>query len=94
MIINCSLEDFRKDFNKNFQGFYLRVRKDSNDISYYDGIKAFEVSKNDDKSIKITIPKDVYELNATNLRNSKEKGIDIVNIINDLKNKYFDEILA
>lgn len=94
MIINCSLEDFRKDFNKNFQGFYLRVRKDSNDIAYYNGIKAFEVSKNDDKSIKITIPKDVYELNATNVRNSKEKGIDIVNIINDLKNKYFDEILA
>lgn len=94
MIINCSLEDFRKDFNKNFQGFYLRVREDSNDIAYYNGIKAFEVSKNDDKSIKITIPKDVYELNATNVKNTKEKGIDIVNIINDLKNKYFDEILA
>ena len=94
MIINCSLEDFRKDFNKNFQGFYLRVRKDSNDIAYYNGIKAFKVFRNDDKSIKITIPKDVYELNATNVGNSKEKGIDIVKVINDLKNKYFDETLA
>lgn len=93
MIINCSLEKFRKDFNKNFQGFYLRIREDSNDIAYYNGIKAFEVAKNDDKSIKITIPKDAYELNATNVRNSKEKGIDIVKVINDLKNKYFDETL-
>lgn len=93
MIINCSLENFRKDFNKNFQGFYLRIREDSNDIAYYNGTRAFKVSINDEKSIKITIPKDVYELNATNVRNSKENGIDIVNIINDLKNKYFDEKL-
>ena len=93
MIANCNLEKFRKEFNKRFQGFYLRIRKDSNDIAYYNGIKAFEVSKNDDKSIKITIPKDVYELNATNVRNSKEQGIDIVKVIDELKNKYFDENL-
>lgn len=94
MIAKSSIEDFRKEFNKIFQGFYLRIRKDSNDIAYYNGIKAFEVSKNDDKSIKITIPKDVYELNATNVRNSKEKGIDIVKVIDDLKNKYFEETLV
>lgn len=52
MIINCSLEDFRKNFDKNFSGFYLRIREYSNDIAYYNGIEAFQISKNDDKSAK------------------------------------------
>ncbi len=94
MIINCSLEDFRKNFDKNFSGFYLRIRDDSNDIAYYNGIEAFQISKNDDKSAKVIIPESIYKLNVKNVKNSKEKGINIVKIVNDLKNKYFDEKLV
>lgn len=93
MIINCSLENFRKNFNENFKGFYLRIREYSNDIAYFNGIKAFEISKNDDKTVRITISKDIYKLNATNVKRSKDNEIDIIKLINNLKNKYFDKKL-
>jgi len=93
MIIKCSLNNFRKNFNRNFQGFYLRIRNDSDDIAYYNGIKAFQVYKVDENTIGIKIPENVYNLNVTNVRNAKNKGIDIVSIIGNLKNKYFNKEL-
>lgn len=94
MIIDCSLENFRKNFNENFKRFYLRIREYSNDIAYFNGIKAFEISKNDDKTVRITIPKDIYKLNATNVKKSKDNETDIIKLLNNLKNKYFDEKLT
>ena len=71
MKINYNISNFRKEFDKNFPGFYLRIREDSNDIAYYNGLKAFEIVKESNDMLNIFFPINAYKCNPTNVKNNK-----------------------
>ena len=52
MKIKYNISNFRKEFDKNFPGFYLRIREDSNDIAYYNGLKAFDTVNTSGNALK------------------------------------------
>lgn len=81
MKIKYNINKFRKEFDKNFPGFYLRIREDSNDIAYYNGLKAFEVVKENNNVLNIFFPINAYKCNPTNVKKNKKINEDLKTLL-------------
>ena len=80
--VKYSIDTFRKDFNKLFPEFYLRIRAndeendikedDKYDIAYYAGNKAFIVSEDEESNeyILIGFPINTYKCNTSSVTNN------------------------
>ena len=76
MKIEYNIKKFRKEFNKNFPNFYLRIREDY-DIAYFNGLKAFEIIKENNDIINIFFPINAYKCNPTNVKKNKRINEDL-----------------
>ena len=69
--VKYSLDNFRKkeNFEKYFPGCIVRIRKNKKDLIYYNGNKAFEVSKDKDKKyIDFSFPINTYQCNTSDVQ--------------------------
>lgn len=69
--VKYSLDDFRKkeNFEKYFPGCIIRIRESKKDLIYYNGNKAFEVSKDKDKKyIDFSFPINTYQCNTSDVQ--------------------------
>ena len=89
MKIKCNIKKFRKEFEHNLPLFYLRIREDSNDIAYYNGLKAFEVVKENDDIINILFPINAYKCNPTNVKKNKQINENLKSLLSPMTS-FFD----
>ena len=101
--VKYNLNDFRKNFNRLFPKFYLRIRDNEEesceekcDIAYYDGNKAFTVSQSQDSDeyILIGFPINTYKCNTSAVTKDSDKTLldNLISICEKME-QFFDFIM-
>lgn len=94
---DIKLREIRKKYANSQSKFFIRIRENSNDIVYYNGIKAFEIKKSSENEIsEIVMPDSIFTLNKTNIVKFRANSEELITAIKDMRRslkKYFPQQL-